>query len=115
MVFLMLTPAVFRALNFAFIWHSIYWGVITWVVVIWGSLVLLSPLIGRVGCGWLCFFGTWQDFPGQQSLFKVRWHKPRWWIRVIVIVAFFATSLTFFFIHVKSGMITVESFSNTKC
>ena len=35
-VFLILTPIFFKALNFAFIWHSIYWGVVTWVVVIWG-------------------------------------------------------------------------------
>ncbi len=111
MVFLMLTPMIFRALNFAFIWHSIYWGVVTWVVVIWGSLVLLSPLIGRVGCGWLCFMGTWQDFPGNQSLFKVRCLKPKWWIRGIMIVAFFATSLTFLFIHLKSGTITHVQFN----
>lgn len=109
-VFLMLTPVIFRALNFAFIWHSIYWGVITWVVIIWGGFVLISPLFGRVGCGWLCFLGTWQDFSGQHSPFKIRWHKPVWWVRVLVVVAFFATSLAFFFIHMKSGMITHVQF-----
>lgn len=102
----MLTPAIFRALNFAFVWHSIYWGVITWVVMIWGFLVLLSPLVGRVGCGWLCFFGTWQDLSSERSFLKTRWHRPVIWTRVVMIVAFFATSLTFFFIHIKSGMIT---------
>ena len=25
-IFLLVTPTLFRALNFAFIWHSIYWG-----------------------------------------------------------------------------------------
>jgi len=109
--FLMLTPVIFRAVNFAFIWHSIYWGTVTWVVIIWGTMVLLSPVIGRVGCGWLCFFGAWGDFTGQQSLFKIPWHKPWWWNRIIVIFAFFATSLTFFFINLKSGMITHLQFN----
>lgn len=108
--FLMLTPVLFRALNFAFVWHSIYWGAITWVFLIWGGFVVLSPLFGRIGCGWLCFFGTWQDFSGQQALFKTRWHKPLWWTRLFVVVAFFATSLTFFFVNIHSGMISHVQF-----
>jgi polyferredoxin len=108
-IFLILTPVLFRALNFAFIWHSIYWGVVTWVVVVWGGLILLSPLIGRAGCGWLCFFGTLQDFSGQQSLFNIPWRKPRWWMlvyRIVLVLSFFATALTFFFLNQMSGKIT---------
>ncbi len=105
MAFLMLTPVFFRALGFAFIWHSIYWGVITWVAIIWGCLILISPLVGKVGCGWVCFFGTWQDLSSQRSVLKTSWHKPITWTRITIIVAFFATSLIFFFIHVHSGMI----------
>jgi ferredoxin-type protein NapH len=109
-LFLILTPMFFRVLNFAFIWHSIYWGVVTWVVVIWGSLVLLSPLIGRIGCGWLCFIGTLQDFPGQQAVFKIPWSKPKWWIRAQVILAFFGTSLIFLFLNLQSGTVTHVQF-----
>lgn len=108
---LILTPTVFRALNFAFVWHSIYWGVITWVVVIWGGTVLLSPIIGKVTCGWLCFFGTLQDLLSQQSLFKIPWRTPRQWVRVVGIVAFFATSLSFFFFNLKSGVINHAQFN----
>lgn len=109
--FLILTPTIFRALNFAFIWHSIYWGVVTWVVIIWGSLALLSPLVGRIGCGWLCFVGTLQDFPGQQSIFKIPWRKPKWWVRTLVILAFFGTSLTFLFLNLQSRSVTHLQFN----
>jgi polyferredoxin len=102
----MLTPVIFRALNFAFIWHSIYWGVVTWVVIVWGILVLLTPLVGRIGCGWLCFMGTWQDLPSQYSLFKTPWSKPKLWIRIIVIVAFFAISISFLLVNLKSGAVS---------
>jgi polyferredoxin len=113
-IFLILTPILFRALNFAFIWHSIYWGVITWVVVVWGCLILLSPIIGRAGCGWLCFFGTLQDFSGQQSLFKIPLRKSGWQIRlnrIVLVLAFFATALAFFFLNLKSGIITHLQFN----
>ncbi|MCK4345458.1 MAG: hypothetical protein KAX05_09245 [Bacteroidales bacterium] len=56
--FLLLLPTMFRYLNFAFIWHSIFWGAITIVVLIWGFFILITPLFGRIGCGWFCFFGT---------------------------------------------------------
>jgi ferredoxin-type protein NapH len=113
-LFLILTPVFFRALNFAFIWHSIYWGVVTWVVVLWAFLILLSPLIGRVGCGWLCFFGTLQDLPGQQALFRIPWSRPQWWMRmnrILMALAFFVTALAFLFVNLKSGMITHLQFS----
>ena len=112
--FLILTPVFFRALNFAFVWHSIYWGVVTWVVVIWGFMILLSPLIGRFGCGWLCFIGTLQDLPGKQALFHIPWSTPRGWRRVNRIVwtlAFFGTAFAFFFINMKSGTVTHPQFN----
>jgi ferredoxin-type protein NapH len=104
-IFLLLTPTLFRALNFAFIWHSIYWGVITLVVIIWGLMILISPLFGRIGCGWICFMGTIQDFAGQVSLYKIKWNKPVLIIRILIIVAFFSSAITFFFIHLKTGKI----------
>lgn len=105
-LFLLLTPTIFRALNFAFIWHSIYWGVITTVVIIWGLVILLSPLLGRFGCGWICFIGTIQDFTGQRSLFHVKWNKPVAWIRFLNVSGFFISAFVFFFIRLDSGTIT---------
>jgi ferredoxin-type protein NapH len=105
-LFLLLTPTLFRALNFAFIWHSIYWGAITIVVIIWSVSILISPLFGRLGCGWICFMGTIQDLTSQHSLFNIKWNKPNIWIRIFNICAFFTTAFIFFFIRLDSGTIT---------
>ena len=105
-LFLLLTPTLFRALNFAFIWHSIYWGTITIVVIIWSVSILISPIFGRLGCGWMCFMGTVQDLTSQHSLFHIKWNRPIIWIRVFNIGAFFATAFIFFFIRLDSGTIT---------
>ena len=105
-LFLLLTPTIFRALNFAFIWHSIYWGVITTVVIIWAILILLSPLFGRLGCGWICFIGTIQDLTSQHSLFHIKWNKPKAWIRILNVSGFFISAFIFFFIRLDSGSIT---------
>jgi len=104
-LFLMLTPVFFRVFNFAFIWHSIYWGVITFVVLIWMTFIVLSPLVGRIGCGWFCFMGTVQDLNYGNSLIKLKRKKPLLWIRFILPVMFLTSSLTFFFIHVHDGTI----------
>ncbi len=105
MIFLLLTPTIFRALGFAFIWHSIYFGVITVVVMLWGTFILLSPLIGRVGCGWVCFMGTIQDFASARSFYKIKWNRPNKWIRLQTILVFFITAFVFFFIKLDSGKI----------
>ena len=102
-LFLLLTPTIFRALNFAFIWHSIYWGVITFVVLIWGLLILISPLLGRVGCGWVCFMGTIQDLASEKSIVKLKWKKPILWHRALWLIMFFGTAITFIIINIKSG------------
>ena len=105
-LFLLLTPTLFRALNFAFIWHSIYWGAITLVVMIWVLMIIISPIFGRIGCGWICFIGTIQDFASQVSLYKMKWNKPVLILRILMIVAFFSSALAFFFIHLKTGKIS---------
>lgn len=105
-LFLLLTPTLFRALNFAFIWHSIYWGAITIVVIIWSVSILISPLFGRLGCGWICFMGTIQDLTSQHSLFHIKWNRPNIWIRIFNICAFFSTTFIFFFMRLDSGTIT---------
>lgn len=104
-LFLLLTPAFFRVFNFGFIWHSIYWGTITFVVLIWMILIAITPLFGRIGCGWFCFVGTVQDLTFGHSLFKLKTRKPIVWLRFILPIGFFASSLTFFFIHLQNGTI----------
>ncbi len=106
-LFLILTPVLFRVLNFAFIWHSIYWGVITFVVLIWMGFILISPLFGRIGCGWLCFMGTVQDLNFNNSIIKMKQKKPIIWLRFVLPIMFLASSLTFLILHFRNG--TVES------
>jgi len=102
-LFLLLVPTVFRALNFAFIWHSIFFGAITFVVIIWAIIILISPILGRVGCGWICFMGTIQDFASTQSFYRLKWNKPNKWVRLQAILVFFITAFIFFFIRLDSG------------
>lgn len=109
--FLLLTPVLFRALNFAFIWHSIYWGAVTLVVLVWSLAILISPLLGRVGCGWMCFMGTIQDIASEKSLFRIKWREPILWNRLACLLAFFASSLTFFFIRLSAGRIHGVTFN----
>jgi ferredoxin-type protein NapH len=104
-LFLLLTPAFFRWFNFGFIWHSIYWGVVSMVVMIWFGFILISPLFGRIGCGWFCFVGTTQDLCFGYGIFKQKKRKPRLWLRMIMPVAFLASSITFFFLNRNGGMI----------
>lgn len=104
-LFLLLTPVFFRTFNFAFIWHSVYWGVITFVVLIWMIFILISPLFGRIGCGWFCFMGTVQDLNFNNSLFKINQKKPIFGLRLLLPVMFFSSSLTFFFLHLQNGKI----------
>jgi len=103
--FLLLTPAFFRVFGFAFIWHSIYWGVITFVVLIWILFIAISPLFGRIGCGWFCFMGTLPDLTFGYSLIKIKRKKPIFWLRFILPIGFFASSFTFFFIRLNNGSI----------
>jgi ferredoxin-type protein NapH len=110
-IFLLLTPTAFQALNIGFIWHSIYFGAITFVVLMWAAFILLSPLIGRVGCGWVCFMGTIQDFASTASVIKIKWNKPKMWIRIFNILIFFTTALVFLFIRFDKGLVEGIKFS----
>ena len=106
MIFLLLTPTIFRYLNFAFVWHSIYWGAVTMVVILWGSFILLSPLFGRVGCGWVCFMGTVQDFGGQHAFFERKPWRPTAKRRTLYVLGFLGSASVFFLINQKSGLIS---------
>lgn len=103
-VFLLITPIFFQYFALGFIWHSIYWGVITFVIIIWGILIISTPLIGRIGCGWFCFFGTASDISSQKSLFKLKWKKPKLWLRLIMLFLFFTTAIVFYFYNKQQGI-----------
>ena len=99
LIFLLLTPVLFQAFGIGFIWHSIYWGVITLVVLIWGVFIVISPLVGRIGCGWFCFMGTVTDFASKHSIIKLKWKKPKIWVRTLILIPFFTTAIMFYFLN----------------
>ncbi|MFN8206025.1 MAG: 4Fe-4S binding protein [Bacteroidales bacterium] len=103
-IFLLITPVFFQFFAFGFIWHSIYWGVITTVMLIWLGFIVISPLFGRIGCGWFCFMGTIIDMTGKHSIYKTKWKKPRIWVRLLILLPFFATSITFYFLNSQRGI-----------
>jgi polyferredoxin len=102
-IFLLITPVFFQYFALGFIWHSIYWGVITYVVLIWAGFIILSPLFGRIGCGWFCFMGTANDLGSNYSIFKTKWKKPKVWIRLLILIPFFASSFAFYIYNSKLG------------
>ncbi len=81
-------------------------GCITLVVVIWGIFLLITPVFGRIGCGWFCFMGTVLDIASQHSIFRIKWNKPIIWIRLIIVLAFFTTAFIFLILRYQSGIIT---------
>ena len=103
-IFLLLTPVCFQYFALGFIWHSIYWGVITSVLIIWMVFVLISPLFGRIGCGWFCFMGTVTDFSGKYSIRKTKWSKPKLWTRLLILVPFFFSAIFLYFINKGNGL-----------
>jgi polyferredoxin len=60
-------------------------------------LILLSPLVGRVGCGWFCFMGTASDLSSQHSIFKMKWKKPKLWLRLLTLTSFFSSAILYYF------------------
>lgn len=105
MLILLLTPILFRWFNFAFMWHSIYWGTVTIVMMIWCGFILISPLLGRVGCGWFCFMGTLSDLAGEHAFLHVKHRKPHRWIQLLTIAAFVLSAGIFHHLNVKHGVI----------
>jgi len=103
-IFLLITPVFFQFFAFGFIWHSIYWGVITTVMLIWLGFILISPVFGRIGCGWFCFMGTTIDLAGKHSFFKTKWKKPKLRIRLWVLVPFFVSSFIFYFLNTQKDL-----------
>jgi len=103
-IFLLLTPVFFQYFALGFIWHSIYWGAITSVILIWGVFIIVSPIFGRIGCGWFCFMGAASDLSSQHSIIKMKWRKPKIWIRLLLLIPFFASSILFYFINKERGI-----------
>lgn len=108
---LFLTPVFFTYFNFAFIWHSIFYGCVTFIVLLWGIFVLITPLFGRIGCGWFCPFGTVQDLIGDKAITEVKLKKPLNALRFTLIGSFFISAFTFFFIYLSNGTITGVQFN----
>lgn len=103
-IFLLITPVFFQFFAIGFIWHSIYWGVITAVILIWLGFIAISPLFGRIGCGWFCFMGAANDMSGKHSFNKTKWKKPKIWTRLLILIPFFVSSITFYFINSQHGI-----------
>jgi ferredoxin-type protein NapH len=105
LVFLIITPALFLYFNFAFIWHSIYWGVVTFTVLLWLGFIVITPLLGRVGCGWFCFIGTIQDLVTDYSIVHIKGKRPIPWVRILGPILFLVSVIPFLLINVKRGTI----------
>jgi polyferredoxin len=100
----MITPVFFQYFALGFVWHSIYWGVITCVMLIWGAFILLSPIFGRIGCGWFCFMGTTIDLAGLYSFRKTQWKKPKIGTRLLILTPFFLSAFAFYFLNKEQGL-----------
>lgn len=103
-IFLLITPVFFQFFVLGFIWHSIYWGIITVTLILWTFFILVSPLFGRIGCGWFCFMGTTSDMSGQCTFFKMKWKKPRLWLRLLLLILFFASAFVFYILNKERGL-----------
>jgi polyferredoxin len=114
MFFLFLTPAMFLYLSFAFLWHSMFWGAVTIVVLVWGLLVLITPLFGRIGCGWFCAFGTIQDLASPYALYELKKKTPFQWLRLLQLAAFIGSGLAFYFMRLRRGVISGVTFAPMK-
>jgi len=103
--FLMLTPAFFQYFALGFIWHSIYWGAVTLVMIIWVTFLLLTPIFGRIGCGWFCFMGTAYDCIRHARKPKAEYRKTITWLRVLMLSLFFASAFAFFYLNIQRQII----------
>jgi transposase InsO family protein len=91
--FLFLTPVLLPWISFAFVWHSIYFRSVTIVLLLWGGAVAVSPLLGRIACGWLCPFGTIQDLVASVTVFQPKRERSVEWVRWAMLEAHWFTSL----------------------
>lgn len=96
-IFLALTPVFFKIMNFAFIFHSFFWGVVTFTILWWGLWIIIALFFGRIGCGWICPFGTIFDFTNPVALFDIRQKKPLWLLRIFMVIVFFQFMYNFLF------------------
>jgi len=103
--FLMLTPAFFQYFAIGFIWHSIYWGAVTMVMIIWVIFLLLTPIFGRIGCGWFCFMGTAYDCVRHVRKPKAEYRKTMTWFRVLMQILFFTSAFAFFYLNIQREII----------
>ncbi len=109
--FLCLTPALFRWICPGFTWHSIFLASVTVVLMLWGGAVLLSPLFGRVPCGWICPFGTIQDLVAPVRLTELRRDHPLRHLRWVMLAAFLVSAFTLGPLGAHGSLIKAWSFS----
>lgn len=103
-LFLLLTPVFFQYFALGFIWHSIFKGVVTFCLLIWIGFIVMSPFIGRIGCGWFCFMGTISDFVSKRSFLTYKRRKSKQWLRCLIFIVFFGTAFLFYFLNKNRGM-----------
>jgi ferredoxin-type protein NapH len=111
MFFLFLAPTMFLYLAFAFIWHSLFWGAITIVMMVWVLFALVTPLFGRIGCGWFCPFGTIQDLTSPFAFYEIKQRRPFQWLRLLQLAAFVGSGLLFYFLRLHRGAIGGVTFA----
>lgn len=103
-IILLITPVFFQYFAIGFLFHSIYWGVLTFVLLLWLLFIFISPLFGRIGCGWFCFMGTTFDFVGKHSFFKTKRQKPKIWLRLLFLISFLVVAFAFYFMNKQKGI-----------
>ena len=48
--------------------------------------------------------GTASDLSSQHSIIKMKWRKPKIWVRFLILIPFFATSIMFYFLNKEQGI-----------
>ena len=48
--------------------------------------------------------GTATDLASHHSIIKMKWNKPKIWVRVLVLIPFFTTAFLFYFLNKEKGI-----------
>jgi len=83
-------------------------------VMLWTLFALITPLFGRIGCGWFCPFGTIQDLAGPYAFYELKSEWPFQWLRLLQLAAFIGSGLAFYFLRLHRGAISGVTFAPFK-
>jgi Polyferredoxin len=75
------------------------------VMIIWVIFLLLTPIFGRIGCGWFCFMGTAYDCVRHVRKPKAEYRKTMTWFRVLMQILFFTSAFAFFYLNIQREII----------